>query len=55
MADRRYPLIRGSIYKQDFYQSPQGGRSVEIRLPPRSAEKHSARLIGSDHINIRNT
>ncbi len=45
MADPKYPLIRGSIFKTDFYQSPKGGRGGEIRLPPRHAKKHGARLI----------
>lgn len=45
MADRRYPLIRGSTFKTDFYQSPKGGGGGDIRLPPRDPRKHRALLI----------
>ncbi|HEY2510652.1 MAG TPA: S8 family peptidase, partial [Polyangiaceae bacterium] len=45
MADRRYPLIRGRIFKTDFYQSPQGGGGGDIRLPPRDPKTHRIRLL----------
>jgi hypothetical protein len=45
MANRGYPLIRGSIFKTEFYQSPKGGGGGDIRLPPRNPKAHGARLI----------
>ena len=45
MASARLPFIRGRTHKSDYYQSPKGGPSSAIQLPPRDPTKHRSALL----------